>query len=171
MTEKPLRTDLPTPFIFSQSSLQDYVDCNRRFQLRYVEQLQWPAVESAPVLENERRQIQGQQFHRMLHQYFLGLPLDKINSMAVNSGSENLARWWDHFNSAKSTSLANLETRKASDSSLFPEQTLSAPLGGNRIMAKYDLIAISEGRATIYDWKTTHKRPTNARCLHKNTHF
>ena len=154
MPEKNLRTQLPTPFTSSQSSLQDYVDCNRRFQLRYIEQLQWPAVESAPVLENERRQIEGQQFHRMLHQYFLGLPVGKINEMAANAKGDNLARWWDHFNSAKENSLANLE-----DCKVFPELTLAAPLGGQRIMAKYDLIVIKEDHAIIYDWKTYHKRP------------
>ncbi len=157
MPEKILHSQLPAPFIFSQSSLQDYVDCNRRFQLRYIEHLQWPAVETAPVLENERRQIEGQQFHRMLHQYFLGLPIDKINAMAKNSNSQNLARWWDHFQTER---FANQIVGTFHDErTTFPEQTLSAPLGGQRITAKYDLIAIKDGRATIYDWKTYHKRP------------
>ncbi|MGC1378508.1 MAG: PD-(D/E)XK nuclease family protein, partial [Anaerolineales bacterium] len=63
-----LNSQIQNPFTFSQSSLQDYVDCARRFQLRYIEHLQWPAVETAPVLENERRQLEGQQFHRMAQQ-------------------------------------------------------------------------------------------------------
>ena len=154
MPEQPLRSKLPSPFIFSQSSLQDYVDCNRRFQLRFIEQLQWPAVETAPVLENEHRQIEGQQFHRMVHQSLIGLPAEKINSMASSAGSENLARWWGNFNDARKTSLAGLDDR-----ALFPEQTLSAPLDGQRIVAKFDLIAVKDGHATIYDWKTYHKRP------------
>ncbi|MCA9982517.1 MAG: PD-(D/E)XK nuclease family protein, partial [Anaerolineales bacterium] len=36
---------LPETFAFSQSSLQAYEDCPRRFWLAYVEQLPWPAVE------------------------------------------------------------------------------------------------------------------------------
>jgi CRISPR/Cas system-associated exonuclease Cas4 (RecB family) len=154
MPEKLLKTDLQAPFSFSQSSLQDYVDCNRRFQLRYIEQLQWPAVETAPVLENERRQLEGQQFHRMLQQYFLGLPAEKIAYMADNSGSQNLARWWGNFISAGATGLAGLSGQK-----FLPEQALSAPLGKHRCMAKYDLIAVRDGQAAIYDWKTYHKRP------------
>ena len=51
-----LKSELPGSFIFSQSSLQYYFDCPRRFQLRYIEHLAWPAVETEPVLENERRQ-------------------------------------------------------------------------------------------------------------------
>jgi hypothetical protein len=154
MAEKLLKTELSETFNFSQSSLQDYSDCNRRFQLRYIEQLQWPAVETAPVLENERRQVEGQQFHRMVQQYLLGLPGEKMMHIAQNSDSENLARWWENFISARLTTLAGLD-----DHIFYPELTLSAPAGNQRVLAKYDLIAVKDGRATIYDWKTTHKRP------------
>jgi hypothetical protein len=142
-----LKSEIQTPFTFSQSSLQDYVDCARRFQLRYIEQLQWPAVETAPVLENERRQVEGQQFHRLVQQSIIGLPADKLAKMA---NSANLARWWSHW----------LDFQGLEDlGSLFPEITLSAPVGKHRIMAKYDLIAVKDGHATIFDWKTYHKRP------------
>ena len=142
-----LKSEIQTPFTFSQSSLQDYVDCARRFQLRYIEQLQWPAVETAPVLENERRQIEGQQFHRLVQQSIIGLPADKLAKMA---NSANLARWWSHW----------LDFQGLGDlGSLYPEITLSAPVGKHRMMAKYDLITVKDGRATIFDWKTYHKRP------------
>lgn len=154
MTEKPLKSEFSAAFTFSQSSLQDYSDCKRRFQLRYIEQLQWPAVETAPVLENERRQIEGQQFHRMLQQVLLGLPADKMTHRANNSNSENLVRWWENFTIARLTTLAGLTGQN-----FCPEQSLSAPTGSHRIMAKYDLITVKDGRATIYDWKTYHKRP------------
>jgi CRISPR/Cas system-associated exonuclease Cas4 (RecB family) len=154
MSLKPNKNILQAPFTFSQSSLQDYNDCNRRFQLRYIEQLKWPAVESAPVLENERRQIEGQQFHRMVQQYLLGLPVDKLTHMAENSESPDLARWWQNFLSPRTGSLVDLDGSK-----FFPEQSLSAPSGSHRLTAKYDLIAVKDGKATIYDWKTSHRRP------------
>jgi CRISPR/Cas system-associated exonuclease Cas4 (RecB family) len=142
-----LKSEIQNPFTFSQSSLQDYVDCARRFQLRYIEQLQWPAVGTAPVLENERRQVEGQQFHRLAQQSLIGLPQDKLTKMAV---SDNLNRWWSHW----------LDFRSLRDfGSLYPELTLSAPIGQHRLMAKYDLIAVKDGHATIFDWKTYHKRP------------
>ncbi len=150
----PLKTELPAPFLFSQSSLQDYDECARRFQLRYIEQLRWPAIETAPVLENERRQVEGQQFHRMLQQYLLSLPADTLTRMA---NTENLGRWWENF---IKSDLANLG--KQQDANLYPELTLSAPIGRHRIMAKYDLIALKPGAATIFDWKTYHKRPQDA---------
>ena len=145
-----LKSEIPTPFTFPQSSLQDYVDCARRFQLRYIERLQWPAIETAPVLENERRQVEGQQFHRLVQQSLIGLPADKLAKMA---NSPNLARWWSHW----------LDFRGAKDrrdiGNLFPEITLSAPVSKHRLIAKYDLITVKDGRATIFDWKTYHKRP------------
>ena len=87
-------TALPTPFTFSQSSLQDYADCPRRFQLRYMDQLSWPAVDSEPVVENERRQIEGQLFHRLVQQYLLGVPFENLSPMA---NTPNLERWWNNF--------------------------------------------------------------------------
>ena len=44
---------------------------------------------------------------------------------------------------------------------LLTEASLSAPLNEHRLTAKFDLIAIKDGRAIIYDWKTYHKRPKN----------
>ncbi len=43
----------------------------------------------------------------------------------------------------------------------LPKSNLSAPLGKHRLLAKYDLIAVQDGKATIYDWKTYRKRPRN----------
>jgi CRISPR/Cas system-associated exonuclease Cas4 (RecB family) len=136
------------PFTFSQSSLQDYVDCPRRFQLRYLDKMQWPAVETAPVLENERRQIEGQLFHRMVQQYLIGLPADKLTGLA---STDKLRRWWENF-------LTHGPT--VAGYSLFTELTLSAPVGNHRLIAKYDLVAVKPGTQTlIFDWKTYHKRP------------
>jgi CRISPR/Cas system-associated exonuclease Cas4 (RecB family) len=139
---------LPSGFAFSQSSLQDYSDCPRRFQLRYIEQLQWPAVETEPVLENERRQREGQLFHRMVQQHLIGLPAQKLARLAH---TPDLMRWWKNYLGY------NFEL---SDYSQHTELTLAAPVGIYRLLAKYDLIAVRPGeRVFIYDWKTTHKRP------------
>ncbi len=143
-----LTNEFLSNFTFSQSSLQDYADCMRRFQLRYMERLQWPAVETAPALENERRQLEGQQFHRMVQQSLIGLPAAKLARMA---STPDLLRWWGNF-------LAH--GPKLDGFNLYTELTLSAPVGGQRLMAKYDLVAVKPGeQAIIFDWKTYHKRP------------
>ena len=142
-------TAFPTPFTFSQSSLQDYADCPRRFQLRCINQLSWPAVDAEPVVENERRQIEGQLFHRLVQQYYLGLPSENLSLMA---NTPNLERWWQNFTNTDMKGLRDL-------SGIYPELTLSAPIGNHRLVAKYDLAAVQNGQVTIYDWKTYARRP------------
>lgn len=141
---------LPKPFTFSQSSLQDYFDCPRRFELRYIEKLDWPAEEAEPALENERRLQEGNFFHRLAQQFFLGLPADRLSRLA---SSPNLSRWWDNFQK-DFRSLGDFEN-------LHPEVVLSAPIRDHRLIAKFDLLAVRDGKAIIYDWKTYHKRPKN----------
>jgi len=139
---------LPSGFTFSQSSLQDYSDCPRRFQLRFIEQLKWPAIETEPVLENERRQQEGQLFHRIVQQNLIGLPNEKLSRLA---NTPNLSRWWGNY-LGHNFELAGTNQRT--------ELTLVAPIGSFWLQAKYDLVAIKPGeRAFIYDWKTYHKRP------------
>jgi hypothetical protein len=145
---------LRQPFAFSQSSLQDYADCPRRFQLRYIKQVAWPAVESEPVVDNERRQIEGQLFHRLVQQFWLGLPAEKLSRL---TNSPDLQRWWENFIGAVND--GNLSALKNNDVQLHTEATISAPLGAHRLLAKYDLIAIAPDQVFIFDWKTYAKRP------------
>jgi hypothetical protein len=139
---------LLSSFVFSQSSLQDYSDCPRRFQLRYIDQLQWPAVETEPVLENERRQQEGQIFHRVIQQHLIGLPAEKLSRMA---NTPNLSRWWANYLATNFYMF---------DYTQYTELTLTTPVENYRLMAKYDLVAVKPGkRVLIFDWKTYHKRP------------
>ncbi len=139
--------------LLSQSSLQDYVDCPQRFKLRYLDRLSYPAVETEPALENEKHQQEGEYFHRLVQQHLIGIPAEQIARFA---NTPNLQRWWQNFQ-ANLTNLTDLKDL----SGLYPEATLSAPLGKYRLLAKYDLLALRDGKAIIYDWKTYHKRPRN----------
>jgi hypothetical protein len=60
-------------FVFSANSLQDYQDCPRRFELKYLLKQSWPAVESEPVLEFEHKVQLGSQFHQLVYQYLNGI--------------------------------------------------------------------------------------------------
>src|SRR5829696_7453688 len=135
----------------SQSSLQDYVDCARRFQLRYLDRLSYPAIESEPALENEKHQQEGEYFHRLVQQHLIGIPLAQIAKLA---NTPNLQKWWENFQALSQKSFTGFTSQS-------PEIALSAPLGNYRLLAKYDLIAVENGKATIYDWKTYRKRPRN----------
>jgi CRISPR/Cas system-associated exonuclease Cas4 (RecB family) len=140
---------LRADFLFSQATLQDYVDCPRRFQLRYLEQVAWPTPLAVPILENERRMQRGADFHRLLHQQFLGLPAELLRASLSDPA---LIGWWEAY---QQTPPADLPPHRCA------EFSLSAALGGYRLAAKYDLIAAAPGeRIVIVDYKTNERRPT-----------
>ena len=139
---------LPLDFQFSQASLQDFVDCPRRFQLRWLEGRAWPALETEPALESERRLQQGAAFHRLLHQQALGIAPERLSRSVSDTEIES---WWRAYLAQPLPGLPPVR---------YPEVTLSAPLRGFRVVAKLDLLAVEvERRAVIVDWKTSRKRP------------
>ncbi len=139
---------LPDDFVYSQSSLQDYVDCRRRFFLRYVLRLAWPAAVTEPEAERENFMRLGNLFHRLIQQHVLGIP----ENILGESLSGDLARWWENYLRHPIADLPDL--RRA-------EVMVSAPLADRRLEAKFDLLAIDPGeRAVIVDWKTSRRRPS-----------
>jgi hypothetical protein len=144
--------DLGAGFVFSQSNLQDYADCPRRFLLRYLLRLAWPALQSEPALESERLMQQGERFHRMAQQYVLGVPAERLEAMIHD---DELHGWWAPW--------VRFVDQLREGWRLYPEASLSAPLGEQRLMAQFDLVAVGpDGRFTIYDWKTSRRKPRRA---------
>ena len=141
---------LPSRFLFSQSSLQDYSDCPRRFELRYLRRCSWPAVQTQPLLEAERHMEQGHAFHRLAHQRHLGLDEGLLREAARGAGLEV---WWQ-----------NLLDHGPGDlpATRYAECSLAVPLAGHALIAKYDLVAAEPGRLVIVDWKTSPRRPSRA---------
>lgn len=139
---------IPDLFTFSQNSLQDFLDCPRRFELRYLEKQSWPAVRTEPALEVERHMLMGQRFHLMVQQHQSGLPAELIDAQA---GDSQLEVWWQAYKDHFPAGLP--PTRRV-------ELMLAAPFRQYRLVAKYDLLAIQPGqRASIIDWKTNLKKP------------
>ncbi|MGC9332630.1 MAG: PD-(D/E)XK nuclease family protein [Anaerolineae bacterium] len=145
-------TPLPETFRFSQHSLQDYVDCARRFQLRYVLMQPWPALITGSPLAYERHLQRSADFHRLAHQHTLGLDPALLASTIEDP---ELAGWWQTYVDHPPSDLpAGL--RRA-------EVLLTAPLAGYRLVAKFDLLAAEPGRRlVIVDWKGTVKLPSRA---------
>ncbi len=140
---------LDADFAFSQGSLGDYADCARRFELRYIQRLRYPALEVAQALEYERRTRQGARFHKLVQQHALGIPAD-ILAQSLQDDAE-VARWWQQYRARGS---ADLPPRRHAE---IPLQT---QLGGYRLLAKYDLLALEPGGdAIIVDWKTGARVP------------
>lgn len=145
--------NLPEGFIFSQGSLQDFVDCRCRFQLRHLKRLHWPALETEPALAAERFLQQGALFHHMVEQRLLGVPDECLSRMVAG---DDLLRWWGNYLEF----LKDLTGNQNLSGLYYPEVSLSAGLGGYRLEAKYDLLSIlPEDGALIYDWKTSRRKP------------
>jgi hypothetical protein len=136
-------------FTFSQSSLQDYSDCPRRFELRYIQDALWPAVEAEPLSQVEDHRRQALLFHRLVQQHYLGMTRESLAAMAA---APDLARWWKNFSTA-APDLAGW--------TLHTEKALMCPIGSHRLVCHYDLLAVRDGKALIYDWKTFARRPKN----------
>ena len=157
---------LPKTFQFSASSLQDYVDCPRRFQLRYLLRVSWPAPEAEPIAEQERHSQLARNFHQLVHQHLLGLPIETLSASVQDP---DLERWWQAY-LAYTPSLRPFQA--------IPEVTLSTPVSGYRLMAQFDAILNKEHAPPdesvisvpqsqppsllIIDWKTYAHLPLRA---------
>lgn len=140
---------LPSDFSFSQASLQDYVDCRRRFQLRYLLCVAWPAIEAEPALEHERMLRSGAALHRLIQQHTLNVPTANLTRSVKD---DDLMRWWNNYLQHPLTELPTVR---------YPEIFLTAPIANHRLVAKYDLLAVEPGkRVVIVDWKTSLRRPS-----------
>ena len=142
---------LPNTFQFSQSSLQDFETCPRRFKLRYLDQLRWPAIESEPVRESELLARLGQDFHRLVHQHLVGLD-ETLLTESLPADEPDLQSWWESYLAHRPAALNEAE--------LYPEIALSVPIRGFRLLARFDLLAcLPDGTFLIVDWKTSRKKP------------
>ena len=140
---------LPRTFQFTQGKLQDYVECQRRFQLRYVLMQPWPALITDRPSEFELNLHRGADLHRLAHQYARGIEPERL---AGTIQDETLARWWQTFLRNPPADLP--------EAVRWAEIMLAAPLAGYRLVAKYDLIALNPGqRFVIVDWKTASRQP------------
>ena len=148
--------NLPEGFLFSQSKLQDYVDCQRRFQLRHILHQSWPAVEVEPYLENERLIDQGARFHKIVRQYLIGVSEAQISPSIADDIVMQL--WWSNFLHSIRDGILGFIYEQGNQR--VEEITLSIPACNFRLIAKYDLLIIrSNGKLIIIDWKTSRVHP------------
>lgn len=129
--------------LLSRQRLQTFLICRRRFELRYLRRLPWPA---APVDEEAAASLaRGQQFHELVQRHFLGLPADPA---LIEDAA--LRRWQRLFQSSGPPLPPGQR---------LVETSLTAPVGGHLLTGRFDLVVIGEnedGRpfAHVFDWKT-----------------
>ena len=147
---------LPETFRFTQQSLQDYVECQRRFQLRHLLMQPWPALVTGAPGEYERMVERGADLHRLAHQHALGFDVERIEATIDD---DELRAWWRTFVAHPPAGVPDAERRA--------EVVLSAPMphagdspATHRVVAKIDLLAAEPGeRVVVVDWKTVRRRP------------
>lgn len=143
---------LSDDFAFTQGSLGDYADCARRFELRFIKRVRYPALQVQDALGFETRTRQGARFHKMVQQHLLGVPAEALAASLADD--EELARWWANY---LARGLTDLPAQRLS------EITLQTHLAGRRLVAKYDLLALAPGgAAVIVDWKTGARVPSQS---------
>lgn len=141
-----------TDFRFSAQSLQDYVECPRRFLLRYIQKLDWPAEQSNPYLAFEQYRYKGELFHICVDQYFHNIDPVLIEQQIHN---DDLRTWWQHF-------LEFIQEQNFLHT--VSEILFQASLGDHLLIAKFDLLAVTaDHNVIIFDWKTIagDRKPTH----------
>lgn len=141
---------IPDSFQFSQSSLEDFSTCPRRFRLKYLDRLRWPGVEAEPIREAERLARLGQDFHRLIQQHLVGLEAETLSAY-LETAEPELQSWWQNYLQYRPDWFEMAQ--------LYPELTLSTPLRGYRLLARFDLLAVRpDGSLVIIDWKTSQRK-------------
>ena len=135
----------------SRPRLTTFLACRRRFELRYLRQLAWPA--SPPDEPTVAALARGQQFHQRLQRHFLGLPVpDDAIADPV------LRQWWQQFEQAQ----LPLPPGK-----LLTELSLTIPIGRHFLTGRFDLLVMGETAAGapaahLFDWKTSRPQTETA---------
>jgi hypothetical protein len=133
---------MPDALLLSRPKLTTFLDCPRRFQLRYLRRLAWPGFFADT--KAEEAMARGKQFHLLLERHFLGMdvPVTSIGDTAVSAWYQT----FKHHNPVRQNGR------------YLPEHRLTVPIGSHLLLGRFDLLVVGEqdGQpfAHIYDWKT-----------------
>lgn len=128
----------------SQHSLQTFLICQRRFQLRYLVGLPWPSIPLDDTQETAAEH--GRQFHQLLERHFLGLPTPPETIV-----DDTVRSWWGIF---------QRNQPPLPPGQRHPERELTVPIGRHLLTGRFDLLVLGrdettgEPAAQLFDWKT-----------------
>ncbi len=127
-------------FLYSQSSLDTFLTCNRKFKYQYIDSIRWGEIEE----ELAEKFKKGEKFHTLAERYFSGIP----------TGEEFLEEedLKEYFNNLKDTFLIN------KDYEYKAEYEIRYRNDNIKLMARYDLIVFKKDSVEIWDWKTGNKK-------------
>lgn len=133
----------------SATSLQDFLDCRRRFQLKYIDQISWPQPLNAVNIKQLEAMTRGREFHQLMQQHFLGIPDEKL----LKSIDDNTLKTWF-------INTINSEICKIDQAENLTEYRLSTYISDTLVTGIIDLVIIQpESSLKIIDWKTGLAKP------------
>ena len=138
-------------FTFSQSSLQSYLNCPRQFELRYLQKLAWPAQKYADAEKYELDLAAGQCLHQAIQRYLLGFDEGLILERLQAGKDPRIPIWFSNFR----TRLGYLKEKP----DFIAEVPVAILFGQYWLTAKFDYLCLENGQTSIYDWKTSAKKP------------
>lgn len=143
-------------FLLSQTHLNLLTTCPRKFQHVYLDQLGLPSF-----ADEQERQVLGTQFHQLMQQRELGLPITEFLQEAPQ-----LQRWFDAFVSSPPEVLMQSGLQSAKD---YRDSEHQRTLCWQNYLLTgiYDLLILRQDQAQILDWKT-YTRPKNSQWLQQN---
>jgi PD-(D/E)XK nuclease superfamily len=136
----------------SQSNLKLLATCPRKFQHLYLDQYAVPVG-----LEQGARMAEGSQFHLLMQQHALGLPIAPLLE-----GNPALKTWFNAFQQSRSTILA-----LGSDEQILWQQSehlRTIARRGHVLTVVYDWVMLGATQGQILDWKT-YPKPRSAEKL------
>lgn len=154
MADLPINPNLSLPltFNFTQSNLQDFKDCARRFYLKYIANQHWPSLLNSSQEDFEKAMKQGERFHRLAQRHQLGIPLNTLTPSVADD--LEITSWLNKYQ--------HILQKLGQFDQVWPEVSLSSKLGHSSILAKFDLIGLQSDHILAIDWKTG-PLPTNQR--------
>lgn len=143
-----MTADSQRSLALNQASLQDFLDCPRRFELGTLRDAPWPAAPSSPLATYEMLTDLGNRFHQLCQQFLIGIDPGLIASQISDP---DLLDLWRAF-------LPYAETLLPFPA--YAEQILRIPFEDHFLIAKFDLIVqLPSEEFLILDWKTSSRKP------------
>ncbi|MEB3293855.1 MAG: PD-(D/E)XK nuclease family protein [Synechococcales bacterium] len=131
----------------SQAHLMRLSTCPRQFQYLFLDQLGL-ALET----EEQTRLLQGSQFHQLIQQWDLGLPIAPLLQT-----HPQLDQWFQQFQAAIPQILQLPMDSDAECLTRLSEQKQILDWEGQALVVVYDLLLLGDRQAHILDWKTYGK--------------
>lgn len=143
---------LPMPIRLSQGLLTLLGTCPRKFQHLYIEQMN-----SYTLPDEQLRLTAGSQFHALVQQWQLGLPVEPLAA-----SDRQLDQWFTTFIAGVPEILG-----MAANTVRASEQPRTLEFEGYLLTVVYDLLVLGAEQAQILDWKT-YARPENPQSLRRH---